>query len=418
MNKLGIIVALLVIASIVPGLIGCGPTTPTTPTTSTTPTTPTIPPTSTTPTTPTATTTPTTAAKLYYLKWADWDPPVSVYVRNTTLPWIQLIEKESGGRIKISYFGTESLVKRPDLYDALLNGIADITLFSASSGPGRFPLLEVADLPFLYQGSAICGLSLWDAYKQGAFGKDLTDVHLLAFRPNAPSNITNRTKPIKTAADWKGQKFGGSGVIVQGLCDLMGATFVGLGSAERYDGLQKGMIDMTAIEWEGQYAWKFYEVTKYRTTGADMTITAAMWYAMSQKAYDNLPADLKALIDKYTGEWMTKLATSNMDRETYLRYTQIVESDKKRGLEPVYVLPKTERDNWIAMMKPLYDKTVSDREAKGLPAKATLAKIQELSAKYAAMYPPGSDAEYKLWKDFGQGSVFPGLPTDFVMPPR
>ncbi|MFX1265502.1 MAG: TRAP transporter substrate-binding protein [Promethearchaeota archaeon] len=402
MKKICAIIALLVLISFIPGLISCTSTPTTSPTKVPAPT----------------TASPTAPAKVIKMKWADWDPPVSVYVRTCTIPWIKLIESETGGRVKIDYYGAQTLVKRPDLYDALLNGIADITLFAASVAPGRFPLAEISDLPFLYQGSAICGLSLWEAYETGAFGDDFSDVKMIAFRPNAPSNITSRTKPIKTAEDWKGQKFGGSGLTMQGLADAFGATVVNLSSAERYDALQKGMIDLGLIEWEGQYAWKWYEVTKYRTTGADMTITAAMFYAMALDTYNDLPADIQAIIDKYTGEWMSKVATVNMDRECFWRYKQILEYDKEMGNPEVYVLPKSERDRWIELMEPLYDDIVGDKEAECLPARATFDKIKELSTKYAGMYPPGSDAEYQLWQEFGQDSVFPGYPEEFVLPER
>ena len=241
---------------------------------------------------------------------------------------------------------------------------------------------------------------------------------MIAFRPNAPSNITSRTKLVKTAEDWKGKKYGGSGVVWQGISDIMGSTVVNLSSAERYDALQKGMIDWGILEWEGQYAWKWYEVTKYRTTGADMTITAAMFYAMALDSYNNLPADIQAIIDKYTGEWMSKVATVNMDRENFWRYKQILEYDKEMGNPEVYMLPKSERDRWISMIQSLYDGIIDEMEAKGLPARATFDKIQELSAKYTAMYTPGSDAEYELWKEFGKDSVFPGYPEEFVLPER
>ena len=105
MKKMCAIIALLVLISFLPGLIGCT-TTPTT-------TAPTI-------TAPTGTAPTTAPGEVIKMKWADWDPPVSVYVRTCTIPWIKLIESETGGRVKIDYYGAQTLVKRPDLYDALI----------------------------------------------------------------------------------------------------------------------------------------------------------------------------------------------------------------------------------------------------------------------------------------------------------
>jgi hypothetical protein len=53
----------------------------------------------------------------------------------------------------------------------------------------------------------------------------------------------------------------------------------------------------------------------------------------------------------------------------------------------------------------------------GKPGKAVFEKIKEADAKYAAMYPPGSETEYKLWCKYPHDWVFPGYtrPLDEYM---
>jgi len=347
------------------------------------------------------------------LKFADWDPAVSVFCQAYREPWVRLIERETGGRVVIDVYGAETLVKRNDLYDALLTGISDICLVGPPNTPGRFPLVEVSHLPFLFRSSLICGLAMWEANEKGLFQDEMKGVKLLGFRPNDVYNIVHRTKYIKTVEDWKGQKCAVTGWVQNQMVQLMGAVPVDLGPAETYDALAKGMIDMRLLEWEGQFIWRTYEVSKYRTDLADIMIGASTLYAMSWDTYNSLPKDIQAVFDKYSGVWMTELTSSNMDRENYWRRIMIEEHDKKVGNPEFYMLPNEERQRWIETLTPLYDDYIGDLEAKKLPARACFEGLKELSAKYEKMYPPLGTAHIAKMKEYGYEAVFPGWPPAY-----
>jgi TRAP-type C4-dicarboxylate transport system substrate-binding protein len=324
-----------------------------------------------------------------------------------------LIERETGGRVVIDIYGSETLVKAADLYDALLTGIADICLIGPSFTPGRWPLVEIGHLPLLFRSSLICGLSMWEAHQMGLFGNELGEVKLLSCRPNNVYNIVSRNKPIKTLEDWKGQKCSSRGYVEAEMIKLFGAVPVDLGPAEVYDALAKGMIDMRCLEWEGQFIWRSYEVTKYRTDLVDMMIGASTCHGMSWDTYNSLPPDIQAVFDKYSGVWMTELTSANMDRENYWRRLMIIEHDKKVGNPPMYMLPEEERNRWIEHLAPLYDDYLQRLEDRGLPARACFEGLKKLSAKYEAMYPPMGDAHIAKIKEYGYEAVYPGWPPGY-----
>lgn len=357
----------------------------------------------------------------YVLKWACWTPPLSVFPRTFMWPWAKAIEEETGGRVRVDFYIAETLVKAPDNYDAVRTGTIDFTCTSPSRNPGRFPLHEMCSLPFLWQSSLTANLAVLEAEELGYFGDEYKDVKLIGFHANGPANISHRTKYIKTIEDWKGQRYNGAGWVQTEMAKLLGAVPVSLTPTEVYESLQKGLIDMYLNEWEGQYVFKGYEVTKYRTDRAAIQIGAAGFtYLMNLDTYNKMPADIKTAFDKYSNpRTVAELNGANMDRECKVRYDDIVAFDQKMGNPAVYNLPAAERQRYVELMQPLYEKYITDLEAKGVTkARETFNKLVELSAKYAKMYPSGSDAEYAMWKKYGYECLYPGYPEGFIMPPQ
>ena len=77
---------------------------------------------------------PATQAKVIELKFATFIPPAGSTVR-VYKEWGKQVEKLTNGRVKVTMYAGGSLVKYPDMFPAVLSGIADITTCFASSIP-------------------------------------------------------------------------------------------------------------------------------------------------------------------------------------------------------------------------------------------------------------------------------------------
>ena len=67
-------------------------------------------------------------------------PPQATIPAKAIVPWIQKVEKESGGRIKIQHFPSMQLGgKPPELFDQAKDGVVDIVWTVLGYTPGRFP---------------------------------------------------------------------------------------------------------------------------------------------------------------------------------------------------------------------------------------------------------------------------------------
>src|ERR1700748_1487889 len=83
------------------------------------------------------------------LKISIWLPPAHPLVP-ATKAWAEDIEKASGGTIKTAIFPSEQLGKAFDHYDMARDGIADVTYVNPGYQPGRFPIIAVGQLPFVF----------------------------------------------------------------------------------------------------------------------------------------------------------------------------------------------------------------------------------------------------------------------------
>src|SRR5262249_23462895 len=71
-------------------------------------------------------------------------------------PWARKIETESKGRIKIDIFPSMQLGGSPQqLFDQARDGVVDIVWTLPAYTAGRFPIIEVFDLPFIGARKAV-----------------------------------------------------------------------------------------------------------------------------------------------------------------------------------------------------------------------------------------------------------------------
>ena len=77
-------------------------------------------------------------------------PPVSNPHKRLLAPWADQVSAASDGRIRIQIFPSMQLGGAPpQLYDQARDGVADIVWTLPGNTPGRFPRIEVFELPFV-----------------------------------------------------------------------------------------------------------------------------------------------------------------------------------------------------------------------------------------------------------------------------
>lgn len=225
-------------------------------------------------------------------------------------PWMEKVEKESGGRIKFEGYPAMQLGGTPpQLYDQAKDGVVDIVWTLPGNTAGRFPRIEAFELPFMMSNAEATSKAFWE-YVQTTAVDEFKDTKVIALQVHGPGVIHTVDKPVRSVADMRGLKLRGPTRQVTKLLGVLGAIPVGMPLPGIPDALSKGTIKGCVIPWEVVPSVKVNELTKFHAEfdpagGSLYTTTFVM--AMNKAKYESLAPDLKKVIDNNSG-----MATSAM----------------------------------------------------------------------------------------------------------
>jgi len=142
------------------------------------------------------------------LRFASFIPPTDVYAV-TLGEWAKELEQKTNGRVKVTFFHGQSLLKVPELLDGVASGTADMAFMFAGAFPDRLPLSQIMGLPtMLFQNSSQSSqtwLALHNKYKEHQDEYTKAGVKVLWFQMPGPNQLEGNVK-IETLNDLNGVK--------------------------------------------------------------------------------------------------------------------------------------------------------------------------------------------------------------------
>jgi len=293
------------------------------------------------------------------------------------IKWSEQLERGSGGRIAVKRFPSAQMGPTPQHYDFARTGQADVTWFLHGGTPGRFPLTEIVNLPFMV-GSAEVGIKVLNdsqlrAKYLDAEHKGVKILMLLTHQPGGPH--TTR-KPIRTLDDFKGLRLRFASPTVRDFVQALGAAPMGVQPTEVSDQLQKGTLDGAFMDYGGAgIAFKLGGIIKYSTEL--YSYVTSFGIAMNQDFWNKLPPDLKKLVtDSVTGK----------EKEVGQAWDALDVPGKKflvdGGAEAIRFSP-AENARVRKIGAEVSEAKVKELEGKGLPARAVYNMMRSLAEKHS-----------------------------------
>jgi TRAP-type transport system periplasmic protein len=326
----------------------------------------------------TVTTAPPSGGSTIELSFTIIQPPSAQMLTLIGPSFADKISQATNGRVKLKLYADGVLCKAAATYDAVESGIADIGWSMPSYTPGKFPLMELLEVPGLsYNNCMVSSLVANDIYKKYT-PQSFSKTKILLMVGNSPG-VLHTKNPIKNQADLKGVEIravGPSGDSIK----LLGGVPVAMPMPDAYMALEKGVVKGILCPLDPLQAFKLAEVTKY-TTVTNFLYNSTFFYAMNLNKWNSLPADVQAAIQKVSDSF----ALEHGKMWESIEEQALTYAAEKTGHQSVK-LDAGETEKWQQVIKPVMD-SYSSKTVDGVAGKDVAAEAIKLVEKYNAQYP-------------------------------
>ncbi|HEY0567834.1 MAG TPA: TRAP transporter substrate-binding protein [Xanthobacteraceae bacterium] len=293
------------------------------------------------------------------------------------IKWADNLEKQSGGRITVKRFPGSQMGPVQQHYDFARTGQADVAWFLHGGTPGRFPLTELINLPYL-AGSAEIGTKVLNdpELRSKYLDAEHRGVKVLLLLTHQPGNVHTTRKPIRTVDDMKGLRLRFASPTIRDFVAALGATPVGVAPTEQVEQLQKGTIDGVFIDYGGAgIAFKMGGVVKYSTEM--YSYVTSFGVVMNEDYWNKLPPDLKELVTK---------SMTGVEKDVGEAWDALDVPGKKAlvdgGGEAIRLSPG-ENEKFRKIGSDVTEAKLKELEGKNMPARAVHTMMKSLADKHA-----------------------------------
>ena len=247
------------------------------------------------------------------LTMSSWVPPTHTLTEGQR-DWCALLEQKVPGKIKCNQL-PRAVSAAPGTFDAVRNGLADLSFTVQGYTPGRFVTTQIAEFPFLGDSAEATSVAFQRVYeKSPAMQDEHKGVKVLAVFTHGPGMIFNTKRPITGMADLSGLKFRIGGGMVNDISKALGMNVTLKPAPESYELLSSGVMDGTLFPAESVEGFKIDKVIKYATTFPGGLYNTAFVFMMNQAKYDSLPPDVKKAVDEISGEFAARMLGQGWDK--------------------------------------------------------------------------------------------------------
>jgi TRAP-type transport system periplasmic protein len=306
-------------------------------------------------------------------------PPVSNGHAKFLAPWAQKVQQESNGRIRIDIFPSMQLGgSPPQLYDQARDGVADLVWTLPGNTPGRFPAIEVFELPFVPHRRAIVNSKALQEFAAAHLRDEFKEVHPICFWAH-DHGLVHANRPVRTQDDLRGLKLRFPTRLAGEALKALGVAAIGMPIPQVPESLAQRVIDGCVVPWEVVPAIKVHELLRNHTEipGSPTLYTSTFILAMNRPKYEGLPADLKAIIDRNAGQAAAAMAGQMWDEQAVV----VSEMVRKRG-NTIITLGEEEAARWRRATQPVTDAWIRQTGERGLDGGKLLETARALLDKY------------------------------------
>ena len=293
-------------------------------------------------------------AQVTELKFAAFPPPQGALIQDVLGPWVKQVNAELKGTVNVRLFPGGTLGRDPvQQFKLVRDRVADIAYVVMGYTPGEFPDSTIFELPFAVESSLEGSLAHWRLVEKGLL-RGYDKAKFLAGFSIPPQSIHTNFK-LARVEDLKGRRIRSAGPYQSAAIELLGGTAVsGIPVSGAAEAISRGVVDGVLSDWNGMVAFRIGDAAKFHL---EVPIgTAAAGVFMNLDAWNALPANAKAVIDKHSGAALSRLHGVEFDK----RYRENLEKAKTMK-EHSFVYPSAaEREAIRARLQPITERWIKE----------------------------------------------------------
>ena len=311
---------------------------------------------------------------LTYSSWVSPQHHLSIWQAN----WTAEVEKATGGRVKFQVLPKHPSAP-PGTFDAVRDGLVDVSYVTASYTPARHTMPLMPELPGMGDSSLVNSIAYsrihWKHFhKLGEY----KGVKLLGVFTHGPGQMFTK-KPVANINDIKGLKIRTGGGVAEAVANAIGASAFVKPAPESYELLKSGVADGVFFPLESIVSFKLETVLEQATLFPGGMYSSAFGFFMNEDKWRKLSKQDQAAIEKLGYEHVAR--TSGMAWDAGDKKGMDVL--KSSGVKIVNA-DKALQAEVQKRSAPLIEDWIKKASAKGVDAKAILAEFRAELKKVAA----------------------------------
>jgi TRAP-type C4-dicarboxylate transport system substrate-binding protein len=309
---------------------------------------------------------------------SSWLPATHALTHAMLLPLCEDMAKSTSGRVKCNVLPKHP-VAPPQTFDAVRDGVIDLSFATHGYNPGRFLLTEMVEKPFMGDTAEATSIAYQRIFeRQLAKYDEHKGVVPLTMFTHGPGQLYNTKRAITKLSDLQGMKFRVGAATVGDIMTALGSVPMLKPASESYELLSSGIADGVVLPKESPAPFKILPLLKHATLFPGGLYTNSFAWVMNQAKWNAISAADRKLIEPLMGEALARRSGRGWDAADEKGLAAM-----KEAKLPIAVADKSFLADIKAKTDPLEKEWVEKVKAKGIDGAALIKSLRDEIARVA-----------------------------------
>lgn len=247
-----------------------------------------------------------TASAQVVLTTSSWLGPNHT-LSTTQAKWCDEVRQATASRVRCNIL-PKPVVAPAGTFDAVRDGLADLSYSVHGYTPGRYVATQMVELPFMGDSAEATSVA-YQRIHDRHFAKlgEHKGLKVLAVFTHGPGIVYNTKRPLNSLADMQGLKFRVGGGMVNEVGKIIGANVTLKPAPESYELVSSGVMDGVFFPAESIESFKLEKLIRHKTTFPGGLYNTSFAFVMNEGTWNKIGKADQDAIMKLSGEYAARM---------------------------------------------------------------------------------------------------------------